>query len=99
MIYEDTSHQGQTRPVLWLKDLAERWSVSEVTLWRWRRKGTIPQPTIQIGRRAGWSVNVIEGFEQGRLESNVRTPNAEQPTRKRGAERQSAAPEATTSLA
>jgi predicted DNA-binding transcriptional regulator AlpA len=63
-----TLSPDRQRPVLWLKDLAERWGVSEVTLWRWRNKGRIPQPTIQIGIRSGWAVGVIEAFEQGRLQ-------------------------------
>ncbi|HZT04565.1 MAG TPA: hypothetical protein VFA39_20115 [Steroidobacteraceae bacterium] len=66
---EHTEQQtaSSNRTVLWLRDLQERWDISDVTLWRLRRANKIPPPTITLGRRVGWSIKTIEDFEAGRL--------------------------------
>lgn len=77
-----------TRTVLWLKDLQERWQVSDVTLWRLRRDRKIPAPTITLGKRVGWSTKVIEEFEAGRAAEATAQPA--QSSRRRGTERREA---------
>lgn len=53
-----------SRRVLWPKDLASRWGISIVTLWRWQRSGLAPPPDFEAGRR-GWRLETIENFERG----------------------------------
>lgn len=84
-------NNAPTRTVLWLRDLQERWGVSDVTLWRLRRDHKIPAPTIQLGKRVGWSVKTIEDFEAGRLNETTDQRESLRPNaRKRGAERREA---------
>lgn len=90
---ETTEHQAEpTRPVLWLKDLQERWQVSDVTLWRLRRDRKIPAPTITLGKRVGWSTKTIEDFEAGRRQPDPGEQDARpaQSARKRVTERREA---------
>lgn len=54
--------EGTKRTVLWAGELCERWGISQVTLWRWRRAGKVPAPDFQ---RTGWLVATIEAFENG----------------------------------
>ena len=49
------------RTVLWAGELCERWGISQVTLWRWRRAGKVLAPDFQ---GTGWLVTTIETFEQ-----------------------------------
>jgi predicted DNA-binding transcriptional regulator AlpA len=56
------SQAGLERTVLWAADLSARWGVSLPTLWRWRRKGKMPEPNFQ---GSGWLVATIEAFENG----------------------------------
>ena len=45
------------------RQLAERWSVSRDTIWRWRREGRIPNP-IHLGPNSTrWKLNCIEKHE------------------------------------
>lgn len=52
------------RRVIWPKELCERWGISLVTLWRWRRARKMPQPDFQ---GSGWQVQTIERFERGQI--------------------------------
>lgn len=84
----ETAELGTERkPVLWLKDLAERWGVSDVTLWRLRRDRKIPAPTITLGKRVGWSVKVIQDFEAGRPDHVDQAPQPQSRANKGAAER------------
>jgi len=51
----------RAKKVIWAAELCERWDVSLVTLWRWRRAGKAPAPDFQ---GTGWLVTTIETFEQ-----------------------------------
>lgn len=45
------------------KQLADRWSVSRDTIWRWKRAGLIPAP-IKIGpNTTRWKLEEIEDHE------------------------------------
>ena len=55
------SAMSPKRTVLWAGELCERWGISQVTLWRWRRAGKAPAPDFQ---GTGWLVATIEAFEQ-----------------------------------
>jgi predicted DNA-binding transcriptional regulator AlpA len=44
------------------KALATALHVSEVTLWRWVRKGILPRPTYLTPTTARWPVRVIEAW-------------------------------------
>lgn len=80
---------------LWLKDLMERWDISDVTLWRLRKRKKIPAPTITLGKKVGWSVKVIEMYEDGWAHKLVEAYEAGQleqqrSSRKRAGERREA---------
>lgn len=82
---------SSNRTVLWLKDLQERWDISDVTLWRLRRANKIPPPTITLGKRVGWSIKTIEDFEAGRQsQQDERGAQPAQSSRKRTGERREA---------
>jgi hypothetical protein len=43
---------GDTR-ILWQTDLAKRYDVDRVTIYRWERANLLPPPDVIIGRRRG----------------------------------------------
>jgi predicted site-specific integrase-resolvase len=68
-VNSQSGHERQGRDVaarrakvIWAAELCERWDVSLVTLWRWRRRGQMPAPDFQ---GTGWLVATIEAFENG----------------------------------
>lgn len=60
----DNDQITRERTVLWPADLARRWGVTAVTLWRWQRAGKMPPPDFQTAR-SGWRLATIEAFERG----------------------------------
>jgi len=69
-----TTRSGDTR-VLWQLDLAKRYDVDRVTIYRWERANRLPPPDVIIGRHRGRYETTIVAFERasvGRL-----TPNPE----------------------
>lgn len=46
-------------------DLAERYSVHRVTIWRWLQQGYLPEP-IKIGGVTRWNLEKIEEFDAQR---------------------------------
>ena len=46
--------------------LAARWGCSEVTLWRMRRRGELPEPTRLSAGMVGWRSDIIEALEAQR---------------------------------
>jgi predicted DNA-binding transcriptional regulator AlpA len=65
MAEQTEGHTGEQKPVLWLKDLRQRWDVSDVTIWRMRCENEIPPPTMRVRKKVGWAVQVIEMLEKG----------------------------------
>jgi len=57
-----TSNEGKPHH---LKDLARRWGVSRATLYRWRRRGSIPKGDIGPHRRI-YSERLVERIESAR---------------------------------
>jgi predicted DNA-binding transcriptional regulator AlpA len=45
------------------RDLAERWSVHEMTVWRWAAQGKIPKP-VKFGAASRWKGAAIIEFER-----------------------------------
>lgn len=54
------------RPILWPRDLEQRYAISAPTRWRWERRGVLPPRDVHLGTRSGWRLETIE-----RLESEV----------------------------
>ncbi|WP_298497932.1 helix-turn-helix domain-containing protein [uncultured Maritimibacter sp.] len=52
--------------------VAERFSVSKHSIWRWRREGDFPAPYKLIGTTARWKLADIEEWEGG-LRSGLAT--------------------------
>lgn len=50
-----------TESAAWLsdKDLASRYSVSRITIWRWARAGTIPKPHKIAPGTTRWAADEI----------------------------------------
>jgi hypothetical protein len=44
-----------------------RWNISEVTFWRYRRKGYVPAPDAKIGPHPAWYRDTILAMEGGRV--------------------------------
>jgi predicted DNA-binding transcriptional regulator AlpA len=42
-----------------------RWNISEVTFWRYRKKGYVPAPDVKIGPHAAWYRQTILAAERG----------------------------------
>lgn len=51
--------------MIWRAGLIERWGISDVTFWRWKRDGKIPPPDVFVGGREGWRPETIEVAERG----------------------------------
>jgi predicted DNA-binding transcriptional regulator AlpA len=51
--------------VIWPPELAKRWGVGKVTLWRYRTAGKLPACDFRLGRREGWRRATIENYEAG----------------------------------
>lgn len=45
-------------------DLAERYSVSRATIWRWVREGRFPAPVTISPGTTRWSLEAIEAHER-----------------------------------
>jgi len=50
--------------VLYQADLARRWSLDRITLYRMEQQGKLPPPDIIIGRRRGRYLSTIQKFER-----------------------------------
>lgn len=57
------THPGDTR-VLWQLDLAKRYDVHRVTIYRWERAHRLPPPDVIIGRHRGRYETTIIAFER-----------------------------------
>ena len=54
----------------WLsdKDLAQRYGVSRISIWRWAKAGKFPKPR-KIGKNTSrWSADEIEAHDKGKIE-------------------------------
>jgi hypothetical protein len=49
------------------RDIMLRWNISEVTFWRYRRKGYLPTPDAKIGPHHAWYRNTILAIEGGHV--------------------------------
>ena len=63
----------QTKPhntPAWLsdRDLAQRYAVSRITVWRWARGGVIPKPKKLGPNTSRWSAAEIEQHDQRKME-------------------------------
>ncbi|QOR40104.1 AlpA family phage regulatory protein [Billgrantia diversa] len=56
--------QGASDAWLSVKQLSDRYSAHEATIWRWAREGRFPQPVKLAGNLTRWSLNDVEGWEQ-----------------------------------
>jgi predicted DNA-binding transcriptional regulator AlpA len=48
------------------RELAARWGISTVTLWRMRRRGDLPRPERLSPRRVATRLAIIEAIEAAR---------------------------------
>jgi len=46
-------------------ELAERYSISRSTVWRWVKRGTLPEP-VRIDGCTRWVIAEIEAFDAAR---------------------------------
>lgn len=53
-------------------NLAERYQVSERTIWRWAATGEIPQPVTIGGKLKRWRESTIVAWEKAREEEAER---------------------------
>lgn len=58
-------------PALWItaEQVADRFSVTPVTVWRWAREGDFPKPVRITSNCTRWRLSDIESFERKRVES------------------------------
>jgi hypothetical protein len=54
----------QTRELFFKRDLEERWQMSPVTFWRYRRAGLVPAPDLRCPNKDAWSRELIESYER-----------------------------------
>jgi hypothetical protein len=54
--------------VLWQVDLAKRYRVDRITIYRWERASRLPPPDIIIGRRRGRYESTIVVFERASVD-------------------------------
>jgi predicted DNA-binding transcriptional regulator AlpA len=45
-------------------DLARRWRVHRITIWRWTEKGKLPEPHRFSKRVVAWPRSVVLAFER-----------------------------------
>ena len=50
-----------------VNEIAQRFNVNRVTVWRWVKSGVFPRPMKITYRHATWPMSVIEAWEQERL--------------------------------
>ncbi|ERS81722.1 helix-turn-helix transcriptional regulator [Halomonas sp. PBN3] len=59
------------RAWLSVKQLSNRYGTHEATIWRWVREGRYPKPVkLAGGSLTRWSLNDVEGWEQGQREAS-----------------------------
>lgn len=63
-------HETTRNQPAWLsdRDLALRYSVSRITIWRWARAGNIPKPRKLAANTSRWSADEIEAHDQRMIE-------------------------------
>ncbi|TQE98267.1 MAG: AlpA family phage regulatory protein [Spiribacter salinus] len=62
-------HNETQAETLWLsdKDLATRYGVSRVSIWRWSRSGQFPPPRKLSARITRWSAAEVDAHDQRKL--------------------------------
>ena len=60
--------------VLWQLDLARRYGVDRVTIYRWERKHRLPPPDVIIGRHRGRYETTIIAFEHASVDHRESDP-------------------------
>lgn len=50
--------------ILWQADLARRFNVDRVTVYRWEIEKRLPPPDVVIGRRRGRYESTLRAFER-----------------------------------
>lgn len=45
--------------VCWPSDASRLLNISAVTLWRWERKGLLPERDVHVGNRSGWRPDTL----------------------------------------
>lgn len=65
--YAAHSVSAAEREIWSARDIMLRWNISEVTFWRYRRKGYVPAPDAKIGPHPAWYRDTILAMEGGRV--------------------------------
>ena len=62
--------QSEARPQ-WLSDLdlAQRYSVSRITIWRWSKAGQIPKPRKLGANTTRWNADEMDAHDKRVMES------------------------------
>jgi hypothetical protein len=67
-IATSSERAGDTR-VLWRTDLATRYDVDRVTIYRWERANRLPPPDVIMGRRRGRYEATMLAFDRATREA------------------------------
>jgi hypothetical protein len=62
--YAAGSVSAAEREIWSARDIMHRWNISEVTFWRYRKKGYVPAPDAKIGPRDAWYRDTILAAER-----------------------------------
>lgn len=58
--------RGHGTRCIWPRGMAERFGVSDVTIWRWEKAGRLPPRDVFLGGVAiGWRPETLEAAERG----------------------------------
>lgn len=52
------------------RDLADRYRVSTLTIWRWERDGKIPKG-VYVGQKKDWSPDMVKQADQSLLSAKI----------------------------
>lgn len=57
--------------ILWQADLARRFNVDRVTVYRWEQSKLLPPPDVVLGRRRGRYESTLRAFERSTLKTDA----------------------------
>jgi len=57
-------NRASSERVLWQMDLARRYGVDRITVYRWEREKKLPPPDVVIGRKRGRYESSLREFER-----------------------------------